>query len=181
MNAIKTPLPGVLLIKPKVFSDPRGFFYEIWNAHTFCEVIGEEIEFKQDNYSQSKKNVLRGLHYQVHRPQGKLVWVVRGSVFDVVVDLRRSSSTFGHWFGVELSEDNQQQLWIPPGFAHGFIVRSVFADFLYKTTDFYNPEYERCLRWDDPHIGIDWGFEGPPLLSHKDQQGLGFSEAETYV
>jgi dTDP-4-dehydrorhamnose 3,5-epimerase len=180
MHAIKTPLPGVLLIEPKVFGDGRGFFCETWNLRTFREVTEIETEFKQDNYSRSAKHVLRGLHYQINRPQGKLVWVVRGTVLDVVVDLRRSSSTFGRWFGVELSEDNHRQLWVPPGLAHGFVVLSEFADFLYKTTDFYAPEHERCLRWNDPQIGIDWGLEGLPLLSEKDQKGLVFSEAETY-
>ncbi|MBL9030061.1 MAG: dTDP-4-dehydrorhamnose 3,5-epimerase [Caedimonas sp.] len=180
MRAIETPLPGVLLMEPKMFGDSRGFFYESWNVRTFREVRGVETEFKQDNCSRSERHVLRGLHYQLQRPQGKLVWVVRGSVFDVVVDLRRSSPTFGRWFGAELSEDNHRQLWVPPGLAHGFVVRSEFADFLYKATDFYAPEYERCIRWDDPQIGIDWGLEGMPLLSAKDQQGLAFAEAETY-
>lgn len=180
VHAFKTPLPGVLLIEPKVFGDARGFFYETWNMHTFREVTGCETEFKQDNCSRSERNVLRGLHYQLHRPQGKLVWVMRGTVFDVAVDLRRSSPTFGGWFGVELSEDNHRQLWIPPGLAHGFVVLSEFADFLYKVTDFYAPEHERCIRWDDAQIGIEWGLEGTPLLSVKDQQGLALSEAETY-
>ena len=179
MNIIKTKIPGLLLIEPKVFNDSRGFFYEIWNKCTFQEVIGLEIAFKQDNRSRSNRNVLRGLHYQLHQPQGKLVWVTQGKVLDVVVDLRRSSPTFGEWFGIELSEQNFCQLWVPPGLAHGFLVKSDFADFFYKATDFYAPEHERCLLWNDPQVSVDWTFEDP-LLSEKDKKGCLFSELEVF-
>lgn len=178
MNVIETHLPGVLLLEPKVFSDSRGFFYESWNEKTFREATGIITEFKQDNHSRSNRNVLRGLHYQLHRPQGKLVSVVQGKVLDVVLDLRRSSPAFGKWFSVELSEEKPLQLWIPPGLAHGFLVKSDFADFLYKTTEFYIPEYERCIHWDDPQVNINWDLETEPLLSDKDKKGLSFSELE---
>lgn len=180
MRVIETPIPGVLNLEPKVFGDARGFFFESWNARAFREVTSDEAEFVQDNHSRSARNVLRGLHYQLRQPQGKLVRVVRGAVFDVAVDLRRSSPTFGRWFGAELSEENHRQMWIPPGCAHGFLVRSECADFLYKATGFYTPEHECCIRWDDPQIGIDWGLDSAPLLSAKDQQGVWLAEAEVY-
>lgn len=180
MQIIETPISGLLLLEPKIFGDSRGFFYESWNAHTFREMVGIEIDFKQDNHSHSKQNVLRGLHYQLRRPQGKLVRVIRGCVFDVAVDLRRSSPTYGQWYGAELSEDNHLQMWIPPGLAHGFVVRSEFADFLYKATDFYVPEDAHCIRWDDSQLGIDWGLKTKPLVLPRDQQGVAFADAETY-
>ncbi|TSA20089.1 MAG: dTDP-4-dehydrorhamnose 3,5-epimerase [Betaproteobacteria bacterium] len=181
MQVIETTIPGVLLIEPKVFGDARGFFFESWNARAFHAQTGVEALFVQDNHSRSAQGVLRGLHYQWQNPQGKLVRVVQGAVFDVAVDLRRASKTFGHWFGAELSEANQRQMWVPPGCAHGFLVRSEFAEFLYKTTDYYAPDDERCIAWDDPTIGIDWGLNGAaPLLSVKDQQGVSLAEAECY-
>ncbi len=179
MRAIETPIPGVLVLEPKVFGDARGFFFESWNARRFAEVTGVEADFVQDNHSRSVQGVLRGLHYQVRNPQGKLVRVVRGAVFDVAVDLRRASPTFGRWFGAELSEENHRQMWVPPGCAHGFVVLSEFADFLYKATDYYAPEHERCIAWNDPDIGIDWGIHAP-VLSAKDLQGVAFAVAETY-
>jgi len=179
MNVIQTTLPDVLLLEPRVYGDARGFFMESYNKRVFAE-LGLKVEFVQDNHSRSGRNVLRGLHYQIVQPQGKLVRVVRGVVFDVAVDLRRGSPTFGRWEGVELSEDNKRMLWIPPGFAHGFLVLSESADFLYKTTDFYAPEHERCIRWDDPDIGIAWPLSGEPILSAKDSQGKRLREAEVY-
>ncbi len=180
MRAIETPIPGVLVLEPKVFGDARGFLFESWNARRFAEATGIEAHFVQDNHSRSAQHVLRGLHYQIANPQGKLVRVVRGAVFDVAVDLRRASPTFGRWFGAELSEENHRQMWVPPGCAHGFLVRTEFADFLYKATDYYAPEHERCIRWDDPGIGIDWGLSAAPVLSEKDRQGVPLSDAETY-
>ncbi|BBJ00667.1 dTDP-4-dehydrorhamnose 3,5-epimerase [Ferrigenium kumadai] len=180
MKILPTRLPGVLVLEPKVFGDSRGFFFESFNRRVFAEATGMELDFVQDNHSRSAKGVLRGLHYQIKQPQGKLVRVVRGAVFDVAVDLRRSSPTFGQWAGTELSEDNQRQLWIPPGFAHGFVVLSESADFLYKTTDYYAPEHERCVIWNDPDIGIDWPLRNP-LLSGKDQAGRAFTEAEVFA
>jgi dTDP-4-dehydrorhamnose 3,5-epimerase len=179
MKVIQTTLPDVLLLEPRVYGDARGFFMESYNKRVFAE-LGLAVEFVQDNHSRSGRNVLRGLHYQIVQPQGKLVRVVRGAVFDVAVDLRRSSPTFGRWEGVELSEDNKRMLWIPPGFAHGFLVLSESADFLYKTTDFYAPEHERCIRWDDADIGIAWPLLGEPILSTKDRQGKRLREAEVY-
>lgn len=180
MKILPTRLPGVLVLEPKVFGDSRGFFFESFNRRIFAEATGMELDFVQDNHSRSAKGVLRGLHYQIKQPQGKLVRVVRGAVFDVAVDLRRSSPTFGRWDGVELSEDNQRQLWVPPGFAHGFVVLSESADFLYKTTDYYAPEHERCIIWNDPDIGIDWPLQNPQL-SAKDQAGRAFAEAEVFA
>jgi len=180
MQAIETPIPGVWVLEPKVFGDARGFFFESWNARGFREATGVEADFVQDNHSRSARGVLRGLHYQIQNPQGKLVRVVRGAVFDVAVDLRRSSPTFGRWFGAELSEENQRQMWVPPGCAHGFVVRSEFADFLYKATDYYAPEHERCIAWNDPTLGVDWGI-AEPVLSAKDRQGVAFAMAETYL
>lgn len=179
MKVIATPIPSVLVLEPKVFGDARGLFFESWNARVFREATGIEAAFVQDNHSRSAQHVLRGLHYQIQRPQGKLVRVVRGAVFDVAVDLRRDSPTFGRWFGTELSEENHRQMWVPPGCAHGFVVRSAFADFLYKATEYYAPEHERCIAWDDPTIGIDWGIH-TPVLSAKDQQGVRLADAETY-
>lgn len=183
MSLIVTPtaLPDILILEPRRFGDARGFFVESFNARRFAEATGVHAEFVQDNHSRSAQGVLRGLHYQIRQPQGKLVRVVRGRVFDVAVDLRRSSPAFGRWAGVELSEDNHRQLWIPPGFAHGFLVLSESADFLYKTTDYYAPEHERCVRWDDPSIGIDWPIRGQaPLLSAKDGAAPALSAAEHF-
>ena len=180
MQAISTKLPGVIILEPKVFGDPRGFFFESFNARAFAETTGLQREFVQDNHSRSAKGVLRGLHYQVQQAQGKLVRVTAGEVYDVAVDLRRSSSTFGNWVGVHLSAENKRQLWVPEGFAHGFVVLSEFADFLYKTTDYYAPEHERCIRWDDPSLAIDWPLDGTPQLSAKDQAGLNFVDAQVF-
>ena len=174
-------LPEVLLLEPRIFGDARGFFLESFNARAFAAATGIEASFVQDNHSRSGKGVLRGLHYQILQPQGKLVRVVRGRVFDVAVDLRRSSPRFGQWAGAELSEDNHRQLWIPPGFAHGFLVLSESADFLYKTTDYYAPQHERSVLWNDPGIGIDWPLEGDePLLSAKDRDAPPLSGAEHF-
>ncbi|MCZ4324377.1 dTDP-4-dehydrorhamnose 3,5-epimerase [Pseudomonas anguilliseptica] len=180
MQAIKTELPGVLILEPKVFGDQRGFFFESFNARAFAEATGLQCEFVQDNHSRSQLGVLRGLHYQVQQAQGKLVRVTAGEVYDVAVDLRRSSPTFGHWVGVHLSAENKRQLWVPAGFAHGFVVLSEFAEFLYKTTDYYAPEHERCIRWDDPTLAIEWPLDGAPQLSPKDQSGLSFAEAQVF-
>ena len=177
MQTTRLAIPDAVLIEPKVFGDARGFFYESFNQRAFNEATGTDYQFVQDNHSRSSKGVLRGLHYQIQQPQGKLVRVVQGAVFDVAVDIRKSSPTFGHWVGAELSEDNQHQLWVPPGFAHGFVVLSNRADFLYKTTDYYAPEYERCIRWNDPAIGIDWPLYGDPVLSAKDAVGQSLAEA----
>lgn len=181
MNVIPTAIPEVLIIEPKVFGDARGFFFESFNQRTFNEATDLDLTFVQDNHSRSAKGVLRGLHYQIKQPQGKLVRVVRGSVYDVAVDLRKCSPTFGQWVGVELSEDNYRQMWVPAGFAHGFLVTSESADFLYKTTDYYAPEQERCIAWNDPAIGIQWPVEGAPVLSGKDQQGQLLAQAEVYA
>lgn len=182
MNIIHTEIPDVLIIEPRVFGDARGFFFESFNQKLFEEALGRSLNFVQDNHSRSGHGVLRGLHYQIQQPQAKLVRVVRGSVFDVAVDVRRSSPTFGHWVGQELSEDNQRQLWIPEGFAHGFLVLSESADFLYKTTDFYAPEHERCIRWDDQDLRINWPLEAmKPLVSAKDAQGKAFAEADVFA
>lgn len=182
MNVIETALPGVLIIEPKVFGDARGFFFESFNQQRFNEATGTRFDFVQDNHSRSAKGVLRGLHYQIQQPQGKLVRVARGTVFDVAVDLRKSSPHFGQWVGVELSEDNQRQLWVPPGFGHGFVVTSDSADFLYKTTDYYAPAFERCVAWNDPSIGIEWPKLGmAPLLSAKDAAGLTVQNADVFA
>jgi dTDP-4-dehydrorhamnose 3,5-epimerase len=180
MNVIQTPIDGLLIIEPKVFGDDRGFFYESFNAQRFAELTGIQLPFVQDNHSRSAHGVLRGLHYQIQQAQGKLVRVTAGSVFDVAVDLRKSSPTFGQWHGVELSAENRRQFWIPPGFAHGFVVTSDFAEFLYKTTDYYAPAHERSLLWNDPAIGIDWPVDGAPLLSAKDQKGLPLADADVF-
>lgn len=180
MNVTPTAIPDVLIIEPKVFGDARGFFCESFNQKAFNQATSTTYTFVQDNHSRSSKGVLRGLHYQISKPQGKLVRVVRGAVFDVAVDARKNSATFGRWVGVELTEENQRQLWVPPGFAHGFLVLSDTADFLYKTTDYYAPQYERCVVWNDSDIGIDWPGEVAPKLSYKDQLGLRLSDADTF-
>ncbi|MET3456499.1 dTDP-4-dehydrorhamnose 3,5-epimerase [Pseudomonas kilonensis] len=180
MNVIATRLPDVLIIEPKVFGDDRGFFYESFNARAFAEATGCTLQFVQDNHSRSTQGVLRGLHYQIEQAQGKLVRVTAGEVLDIVVDIRRSSPTFGQWAGVRLSAQNHRQLWVPPGFAHGFVVLSESADFLYKTTDYYAPSAERCIRWDDPQLAIDWELEGAPILSAKDQNGKALHEADLF-
>ena len=180
MKVTPTSIPDVLVIEPKVFGDARGFFYESFNQKAFNDATGLKLNFVQDNHSRSSKGVLRGLHYQIQQPQGKLVRVVRGSVFDVAVDIRKGSATFGQWVGMELSEENHKQLWIPAGFAHGFMVTSDSAEFLYKTTDYYAPEQERCIAWNDPAIGIQWPLTTTPSLSAKDQQGLSLRDAETF-
>ena len=181
MKVTPTAISDVLVIESKVFGDARGFFFESFNQKAFNDATGLNLNFVQDNHSRSAKGVLRGLHYQIQQPQGKLVRVVRGAVFDVAVDIRKSSPTFGKWVGVELSEDNHRQLWVPPGLAHGFLVLSETADFLYKTTNYYAPEYERCIAWNDPAIGIDWPIDIPPSLSAKDQGGLTLSQAELFL
>ncbi|MBC3884281.1 dTDP-4-dehydrorhamnose 3,5-epimerase [Undibacterium griseum] len=181
MKVIPTSLPEVLIIEPKVFGDERGFFFESFNARKFTELTGVDLPFVQDNHSMSAKNILRGLHYQIQQAQGKLVRVVAGEVFDVAVDLRKSSPRFGQWTGVVLSAENQRQLWIPPGFAHGFVVTSDKAEFLYKTTDYWAPEYERSLQWNDPAIGIQWPIQDAPILSAKDQQGKLLADAEVFA
>ncbi len=181
MQVTPLAIPDVMLIEPRVFGDDRGFFYESFNQRAFNEATGTAYQFVQDNHSRSSRGVLRGLHYQIVQPQGKLVRVVQGAVFDVAVDLRRSSATFGHWVGEELSADNKKQLWVPPGFAHGFLVLSETAEFLYKTTDYYAPEHERCISWSDSAVGIQWpAGDAVPQLSAKDQQGAKFASAETY-
>lgn len=180
MRAVATKLNGAFILEPKVFGDARGFFMESYNAKTIDGILGGSRDFVQDNHSRSAKGVLRGLHYQITRPQGKLVRVVTGRVFDVAVDLRRASPTFGQWVGVELSEDNHRQLWMPPGFAHGFVTLSDYADFLYKTTDYYAPEHERCLIWNDTAIGIEWPIDFAPILSDKDMRGKTLSEIEVF-
>jgi dTDP-4-dehydrorhamnose 3,5-epimerase len=180
-NVIHTAIPEVLILEPKVFGDSRGFFFESFNAKDFANVTGLEVEFVQDNHSRSAKGVLRGLHYQLQQAQGKLVRVTQGAVFDVAVDIRKSSPTFGKWVGCELSDSNHRQFWVPAGFAHGFVVLSESADFLYKTTDYYAPAYERCISWNDPSIGIIWPEDITPLLSAKDQQGKSLEEAEVFA
>ena len=181
MKVIATEIPDVLLLEPQVFYDERGFFFEAWNARAFLNEIKLDAQFVQDNQSRSARNVLRGLHYQISQPQGKLVRVGRGRIFDVAVDLRKSKSTFGRWVGYELSEDNHLQIWVPPGFAHGFLVLSETADVLYKTTDYYAPEYERCLIWNDPEIEINWPLDGEPTLSPKDRAGLSLAKSEVFA
>jgi len=184
MNAQSTAIEGVFVLEPKVFGDARGFFMESYNRRAFREATGLDIDFVQDNHSRSRKGVLRGLHYQIQQPQGKLVRVTSGAVFDVAVDIRRGSPTFGRWVGVELSADNHRQLWVPPGMAHGFVVLSESADFLYKTTDYYAPQFERSIAWNDPTIGIDWPLAAygitEPLLSDKDRAGLPLAQAEVF-
>ena len=182
MKVIPTDLPDVLIIEPKVFGDARGFFFESYNARSFREATGLDTQFVQDNHSRSARGVLRGVHYQLPPfAQGKLVRVVRGRVWDVAVDLRRRSPTFGRWVGVELSEENQRQLWVPPGFGHGFVTLSDSADFLYKTTEYYAPSHDRAVRWDDPELAIDWPLDGlEPQLSAKDESAKPLSQAELF-
>lgn len=181
MKITPTRIPDVLVLEPEVFHDARGFFCESFNQREFDAATGTRFTFVQDNHSRSGRNVLRGLHYQIRQPQGKLVRVVHGAVFDVAVDLRRSSATFGRWVGTELSAGNRKQLWIPPGFAHGFLVLSAAADSLYKTTDYHAPQHERCIRWDDPALAIAWPLQQPPLLSERDARAPGFGAAETFA
>ena len=180
MNVVQTAIPGVFIIEPRVFGDARGFFLEIYNARGFRQATGLSVDFVQENHSRSRRGVLRGLHYQLQQAQGKLVSVVCGAVFDVAVDIRRSSPGFGQWLGVELSEDNHRQLWLPPGIAHGFLVLSERVDVLYKTTDYYAPEHERVLLWNDPDIQIEWPLADEPLLSPKDQAGVPLKRAECF-
>ena len=180
-QVIPTALPGVLMLEPKVFGDARGFFYESFNAQDFAQATGLDVRFVQDNHSRSAHGVLRGLHYQIKQPQGKLVRVTEGEVFDVAVDIRRSSPHFGQWVGMHLSADNKRQMWVPPGFAHGFVVLSESADFLYKTTDYYAPEHERCLVWNDPQLAIAWPLHAPPVLATKDAQAPVLALAEVFV
>jgi len=181
MKAIPTAISEVFILEPKVFGDERGFFFESFNQAKFEAAIGRQVNFVQDNHSRSAKNVLRGLHYQIQQPQGKLVRVVQGEVFDVAVDIRHSSPTFGQYVGVELSAENKRMLWIPEGFAHGFVVLSDTAEFLYKTTDYWAPEFERGIAWNDPAIGIEWPIQGEPTLSAKDQLGKSLAEAELFA
>ncbi|WP_186075218.1 dTDP-4-dehydrorhamnose 3,5-epimerase [Burkholderia gladioli] len=176
-----TALPEVKIIEPKVFGDARGYFFESFNAREFEEQVAPGVVFLQDNHSRSARGVLRGLHYQIEHAQGKLVRVVEGSVFDVAVDIRRDSPRFGQWTGYVLSAENQRQMWVPPGFAHGFLTLSEAAQFLYKTTDYWYPEHERCIRWNDPEIGIEWPFDGEPMLAAKDVAGLSLAQAQVYA
>ena len=181
MNVVPISIPDVLLLEPKVFGDERGFFLESYNRRAFGEATGLDIEFVQDNHSRSARNVLRGLHYQLHQPQGKLVRVVAGEVFDVAVDLRKSSATFGRWVGFTLSAADKRMAWIPAGFAHGFVVLSDFAEFLYKTTDYYAPQHEKSVLWNDTEIGIQWPLTAPPVLSAKDAGGNTFRDADVFA
>jgi len=181
MNVTPLAIPDVVLFEPKVFGDERGFFFESFNHRKFEEGIGRSAIFVQDNHSRSSKGVLRGLHYQTSQPQGKLVRVVQGEVFDVAVDIRRSSPTFGQWVGTILSAENKHQLWVPEGFAHGFVVLSEVADFLYKTTDYYAPQHERCILWNDAELKINWPLDAVPSLSDKDAKGLSLQQAEVFA
>jgi len=180
MHVIKTEMPDVFIIEPKVFGDERGFFFESFNQKMWQEKTGLTQHFVQHNHSRSARNVLRGLHYQIKQPQGKLVRVVRGEVFDVAVDIRKSSPTFGRWIGAHLSEKNKKQFWVPEGFAHGFVVLSEYAEFIYLATDFYAPEHERAISWNDPDLGIDWPVAAQPILSEKDQKASLFRDAEVF-
>ena len=180
-TVIPTALPEVLILEPRVFADSRGFFFESFNQRDFTYATGVDVQFVQDNHSRSMRNVLRGLHYQIQHPQGKLVRVTQGEVFDVAVDLRRSSCNFGKWVGTVLSAENKRQLWVPPGFAHGFLVTSDTADFLYKTTDYWHPEYERCLLWNDPIVDIRWPNTGEPILAAKDKVGKYLADTEVFI
>lgn len=181
MKAIATPIKDLLIVEPKLFGDDRGFFFESYNQRKFADLIGREVDFVQDNHSRSAKNVLRGLHYQIQHPQGKLVRVVQGAVLDVAVDIRKSSATFGQHVATELSAENKRMLWVPEGFAHGFVVLSDSAEFLYKTTDYWFPEHERSILWNDPQLAINWGLQSAPSLSDKDAQGKLFREADYFV
>jgi dTDP-4-dehydrorhamnose 3,5-epimerase len=180
VKVIPTPIADVFIIEPKVFGDERGFFFESFNRRQFAELTGRDVDFVQDNHSRSVKNVLRGLHYQIQQPQGKLVRVVQGAVFDVAVDIRRSSPTFGRHVGLELSAENKRMLWIPEGFAHGFVVLSDTAEFLYKTTDYWAPEFERSICWNDPTLAINWPLQTAQILSAKDAQGMSLQQAELF-
>ena len=181
MRIVRTSIPSLLVIEPKVYCDDRGSFFESFNQKVFSELLGEDIQFVQDNQSISFKNVLRGMHYQIKQPQGKLVRVIRGSIYDVAVDLRTGSSNFGEYAGIHLSAENKRQLWIPEGFAHGFLTTTEVAEVAYKTTDYYAPEYERCISWNDPAIGVDWGeLSGKPVLSEKDSKGVALGDAELF-
>ena len=180
MKVTRTKIRDIIIIEPNVFSDCRGFFFESFNSKDLDDAIGYHVEFVQDNHSRSVRGVMRGLHYQIQQPQGKLVRVVRGAVFDVAVDIRKSSATFGQWVGIELSEENYRMLWMPPGFAHGFVVLSETADFVYKSTDYYAPAHERCIAWDDPSLSIAWPGNLRPTLSAKDQAGQKFDKAEVF-
>lgn len=181
MQITEAEISDVLILEPRLFGDSRGFFYESFNRQVFRDKAGVDAQFVQDNHSRSMQNVLRGLHYQIQQPQGKLVRVIQGAIFDVAVDLRRQSSTFARWVGWELSAENRRQIWIPPGFAHGFVVLSETAEVLYKTTDYYAPQHERCIRWDDPDLAIAWPLQSPPILSAKDEAGKLLRTAEVYV
>jgi len=181
VKAIATAIPDVLIIEPRVFGDDRGFFFESFNSQLFAEAIGREVNFVQDNHSRSSQGVLRGLHYQIIQSQGKLVRAVMGSVYDVAVDLRKDSPTFGKWVGEVLSAENKRMLWVPEGFAHGFLVLSESADFLYKTTDYYAPQHERCIAWNDPSLGIEWPLNVTPKLSKKDLEGARWQDADVYL
>jgi len=180
LNIISTTIPDVLILEPKVFGDDRGFFYESFNERTWKQLTGQEVTFVQHNHSRSAGNVLRGLHYQIQQPQGKLVRVIAGEVFDVAVDIRRSSPTFGTWYGTLLSAENKRQMWVPAGFAHGFCVTSDAAEFLYLTTDYWAPEYERCIAWNDPDLAVAWPLSAEPVVSAKDQQGTRFKDADLF-
>lgn len=181
MKVVPAAISDVLIFEPKAFSDERGFFFESYNRRVFAEVAGLDVEFVQDNHSRSARNVLRGLHYQIKQPQGKLVRVVAGEVFDVVVDIRRASPSFGQWIAATLSAGNRRMLWVPPGFAHGFVVTSEYAEVLYKTTDYWAPEHERCIIWNDPDIAIEWPLADKPALSDKDTRGMRLCEAEVFA
>jgi dTDP-4-dehydrorhamnose 3,5-epimerase len=180
MKVIRSAIPDVLILEPKVYGDERGFFFESYNEKVLAEVAGITAHFVQDNHSRSAKNVMRGLHYQIRHPQGKLVRVTSGEVFDVAVDIRKNSPSFGKWAGFNLSAENKRIAWIPPGFAHGFLVLSDYAEFLYKTTDYWMLEHERCILWNDTDLAVDWPFQGEPLLSAKDQAGVPFRAAEVF-
>jgi dTDP-4-dehydrorhamnose 3,5-epimerase len=181
MNAVSLAIPDVVLFEPRVFGDERGFFFESFHQRRFEDAIGREASFVQDNHSKSGARVLRGLHYQLHQPQGKLIRVIEGSVFDVAVDIRKGSPSFGQWVGAILSAENKKQLWVPEGFAHGFLVLSASAECLYKSTAYYAPEHERCIAWNDPALAIDWPLDGAPVLSAKDEQGLPLALADVYA
>ncbi len=181
MNILETAIPDVLILEPKVARDQRGFFSETWNDRAYKDVLGKSVSFVQDNHSQSRSGVIRGLHYQIQQRQGKLVRVSRGKIFDVAVDIRRSSPTYGKWTGTELSDDNHRQLWVPVGFAHGFLVLSDVADVIYKVTDYYAPEHERSIKWDDPTIAIEWPLDGEPIVSNRDRDGALLAEAELFL
>jgi len=181
MKVTRLAIPDVLLIEPNVFGDDRGFFFESFNEARFADVTGKAVHFVQDNHSRSVRGALRGLHYQIRQPQGKLVRVVAGEVFDVAVDMRKRSPTFGRWVSAVLSAENKRQMWIPEGFAHGFLVTSDAAEFLYKTTDYWAPEHERCIAWNDPAVGINWPLDGAPVLSDKDRGGVSLAKAEAFA